>query len=71
MFSSVDIQSFAVKLILGEFGHVEDEVSLRAHQLIFSARHSEPGEVNRRWIGDGCAGQSYRAAVLHWTGGLD
>ena len=71
MFSSVDVQSFTVKLILWEFGHVEGEVSLRAHRLIFSAHHSEPGEVNRCWIGNGCAGQSHRAAVLHRTGGLD
>lgn len=68
--SSVDVEGFAVKLILGQFGHIEGEVALVAHHLLLlllRPRCSEPGEVYRRWVGHACARQSYRAAVRHRT----
>lgn len=60
-----------VILILREFGHIEGEVLLGAHDLHCSANRSEPGEVKHCWISDAFTAQSHRAAIKHWTRGLN
>lgn len=60
-----------VILILRQFGHIEGEVLLGAHNFHFSAKHFEPGEVKHCRVSDAFTGQSHSVAIKHWTRGLD